>query len=226
MLLGARQFFERRGGGWQNPYVTDGLVAMWDGIENAGWGVHDANATTWYDLSGNGYNLELRNNAAFDANSLVTADRNNVTALLSSKLPYSTIEVCAFFDASRNSSALVCFGNSITDVRLFCIMPTTIQARSGQYVLDIDTSPKSTWSATYDSSSIPSYYVNGGLKTGTLTSNVWSVRSGNFGLSGANNYNQYNFVGNYYNVRVYNRALTPAEIAANYAIDKARFNLP
>ena len=51
MLLGARQFFERRGGGgWQNPYVTDGLVAMWDGEWNAGGGVHDAAATTWVDI--------------------------------------------------------------------------------------------------------------------------------------------------------------------------------
>ena len=31
-------------------YVQDGLVAMWDGIENAGWGVHDNNATNWVDL--------------------------------------------------------------------------------------------------------------------------------------------------------------------------------
>lgn len=31
-------------------YVQDGLVAMWDGIENAGWGVHDSNATVWKDL--------------------------------------------------------------------------------------------------------------------------------------------------------------------------------
>lgn len=30
-------------------YVQDGLVALWDGIENAGWGVHDPNATTWCD---------------------------------------------------------------------------------------------------------------------------------------------------------------------------------
>jgi len=25
---------------------------MWDGIENAGWGVHDENATIWVDLVG------------------------------------------------------------------------------------------------------------------------------------------------------------------------------
>ena len=38
---------------WVNPYVTDGLVAMWDGEWNAGGGVHDPNATVWKDLVGN-----------------------------------------------------------------------------------------------------------------------------------------------------------------------------
>ena len=33
-------------------YVQDGLVAMWDGIENAGYGIHDTNATTWKNLIG------------------------------------------------------------------------------------------------------------------------------------------------------------------------------
>jgi hypothetical protein len=33
-------------------YVQDGLIAMWDGIENAGWGTHDPNATEWKDLMG------------------------------------------------------------------------------------------------------------------------------------------------------------------------------
>ena len=33
-------------------YIQDGLVAMWDGIENAGWGKHDENATNWVDLVG------------------------------------------------------------------------------------------------------------------------------------------------------------------------------
>lgn len=37
-------------GGWHNPYVTDGLVAMWDGEWNAGGGVHDHQAEEWIDL--------------------------------------------------------------------------------------------------------------------------------------------------------------------------------
>lgn len=31
-------------------YVQDGLIAMWDGVENAGWGVHDSSATVWHNL--------------------------------------------------------------------------------------------------------------------------------------------------------------------------------
>ena len=31
-------------------YVQDGLVAIWDGIENVGEGVHDSSAPTWVDL--------------------------------------------------------------------------------------------------------------------------------------------------------------------------------
>ena len=37
-------------------YIQKGLVACYDGIENAGAGVHDPNATTWVDLTGSGDN--------------------------------------------------------------------------------------------------------------------------------------------------------------------------
>lgn len=36
-----------------NPYITDGLIAMWDAEWNAGIGVHDPTAIIWKDLSGN-----------------------------------------------------------------------------------------------------------------------------------------------------------------------------
>ena len=35
-----------------NPYVTDGLIAMWDGEWNVGLGIHDSSSTTWVDLVG------------------------------------------------------------------------------------------------------------------------------------------------------------------------------
>lgn len=33
-------------------YIQDGLIAMWDGIENVGYGVHDDTSTVWVDLAG------------------------------------------------------------------------------------------------------------------------------------------------------------------------------
>lgn len=37
-----------------SEYVQDGLVGLWDGIENSGDRSHDDQATVWKDLSGNG----------------------------------------------------------------------------------------------------------------------------------------------------------------------------
>lgn len=33
-------------------YISDGLIAMYDGIENVGLGTHDESATIWVDLIG------------------------------------------------------------------------------------------------------------------------------------------------------------------------------
>ena len=47
-------------------YMQDGLIAMWDGIENAGWGLHDPNAMVWKDLSPSSFNL-TNQQGAFDS---------------------------------------------------------------------------------------------------------------------------------------------------------------
>ena len=36
----------------KDRYVTNGLIAMWDGDDNQGTGAHDPSATTWVDLTG------------------------------------------------------------------------------------------------------------------------------------------------------------------------------
>ena len=42
-----------------DSYVRRNLVALWDGIDNAGAGVHDDSTTVWKDLSGNGFDGAL-----------------------------------------------------------------------------------------------------------------------------------------------------------------------
>ena len=102
-----------------------------------------------------------------------------------------------------------------------------MQTFNGEYQITFGeaVSPYNTWAGVHDDSQhIP--YVGGAVATGTYSTNNWSRRDGSFGLSGSSNYAIYNFVGNYYCVRLYSRALTAEEIARNYNIDKARFNLP
>ena len=226
MNLASRTGAWAKSGYTAKDYVQDGLIDMWDGIENAGWGIHDSSATTWKDLVGDN-DLVLQNTAHFDANSLVSADKNKLTALCSARLPYASIEVCAFSDASRNSSGLVCFGNSVDDKRIFICTVKSIQTYTGNYQIKLTTpvDPKCSWAGVHDGNQHDAY-IRGALASGTKSTNNWSVRDGTFGLSGSSNYVAWNFVGAYYSVRLYSRALTADEIAANYAIDKARFNLP
>ena len=67
-------------GAKKNPYVTKGLVAMWDGEWNAGLGKHDAKASKWKDLVGksdcdpvgtpkfSGNSVELDGNSCWNIN--------------------------------------------------------------------------------------------------------------------------------------------------------------
>lgn len=54
MLIGERVGLNNgKESGWINPYVSDALIALWDGEWNAGPGKHDPNTLKWVDLSGN-----------------------------------------------------------------------------------------------------------------------------------------------------------------------------
>ena len=59
--------------GWTaHSYVQKGLKASYDGIENAGTGVHDSTSATWKDLTGNGYDGTLASTVSWESNCWVT----------------------------------------------------------------------------------------------------------------------------------------------------------
>lgn len=60
--------------GWKNPYITNGLIGMWDGEWNAGGGIHDSNSMIWKDLSPTKCDLYLTDGVRVD-NNFVTADQ-------------------------------------------------------------------------------------------------------------------------------------------------------
>ena len=241
--------------GWRNPYVTDGLVAMWDGEWNAGPGKHDPNATVWKDLVGsNDLSIENRPYAYFVDNHLVVDDRNGIyntrnpetlirikfnemsdvladyRATHESVLSYdyngeggngfsfmfggfcgSVLTVGAY---GSNSSMNVCcmFNNSTYGIRYFYINNHGIGGFGKKVCMSCATS-----------STNNDVHINGVPVTQDAT---WSD-SGTFR-------NELRFfqlekkkaISSLYNYRVYSRILTPEERAANYAVDKARFNLP
>ena len=87
-------------------YVQDGLVAHWDGIENAGAGVaHDPAATTWKDLVG-GREFTLT------AGVTVNDDRLTFPGNASSYGNLSEADTAATFGLATNGTVEIVYASS------------------------------------------------------------------------------------------------------------------
>ena len=218
MLIGARQaFFDDDLSA--KSYIQDGLIAMWDGIENDGFGVHNPNATVWKDLIGTRHlgasQISFEDDCAVFNGNEIFESGGTFSMTLAEVVFYST------------SGGIVYMTNTTTGNRIWA---------NGDHIginyyydgtaIRHDWSGKKTSVSTGNpggaSVSAAHTFVNG--KAPTLDSNVpspyGSVYTGGARMGAAS------FVGKIYCVRQYNRALTADEIAINHAIDKARFNLP
>ena len=200
-----------------HDYVQDGLIAMWDGIENAGWGIHDPNATKWLDLIGGG--LSVDSGATFEDDCILFESASSF--ILHSDNMYQTSEVVFrpadetqmnAFMSMRYRSAIGSMTN-LVGVGLYQSVPFG-KSVAGEII---------STSVSYDegSSTAKNPYVNG--RSGTMTSGNWSNPvSASWRIGGACSKQ---FKGRVYSIRIYNRQLDNSEILANYAIDKERFGL-
>lgn len=225
------------GGGWRNPYVTDGLVAMWDGEWNAGRGRHDPNATTWKDLVGSadmtmntstftgwewtgnavsideseiGYQVAVTNNAA------LMGLLNNASAF--------TLEMFAVKDGTGTAYAdryVRTDGNTILVMSYRTNRVIGFYSNGNQnYVLASNINILSPFLAScVQTPTSKQLYFNGVLAAEELSA-FGDVAWRNFWLA-----SQAGAPRRIFCVRLYNRALSAAEVAANYAADQARFNL-
>ena len=235
MLLGARQFFERRGGGgWQNPYVTDGLVAMWDGEWNAGGGMHDANVGA-VNLAGSAELVFPTNLAnwsmgakSFDLSLIYHTDlkgRLTIPANTFAMSQFST-EICL----SRESDSTGEFGlvqdgvSFLTELNgastaLFRAYNSggglTINAQPN---VGATTSPK-TLAFTYDGTTAR-FYANGTQSTSAAMALRAAFNAGLVRIGSAYLYNS----GSIYSFRIYNKALSAQNVADNAALDQTRFS--
>lgn len=228
MMLAARGIFlaaRRNRKPTARSYVQDGLIAMWDGVENAGWGVHDPNATTWKDLIGSD-DMSFNLAPTVDADGFVYPNGGYSSSSIARTLNAYTIEICGDLRPK---------GVTSNDVFSFQRKNATDSLHGVQYFI-IQKNPNYFYAPV---SNVPTVYSTVALAVDNGTTGV--SFAGGVRLSGNNSLyvaDSVYVIANslrtrtvnskarkFHNIRLYSRALTAAEIAANYAIDKERFGL-
>ncbi len=212
-------------------YVQDGLIACWDGIENAGAGVHDGSATVWKDVKG-GYEFALTGVTVND-------DRMTFSGSTSSYGTLSAADTTSSFVVASNGTMEIVY-RSDTGAGTQVLLQSTDSSGlafgifSGNNIILRSSSSTAAQmlpftsgantncvSVFYTSRAPVSAVVNGG-KMALSGSNYWGY-PGTTTVIGKRASNVSGFLGSIYCIRLYNRHLSDEEIAANYEIDQKRF---
>lgn len=240
MLLAARASFAiPRARRWTNPYVTDGLIAMWDGEWNAGPGVHDPNATTWKDLVGGVEAYASTSSAKFlFAQNVCRCDLSSINSSFGVLVAYllgdvglSVRQIDVVYSSSSSSSCAPLCLSGISSRQFLCANVGGLIGQVGysQFgATNVSVTQLHAYSVVLTGGwpIMSAAFADGqsldisGYKTAITQYQPYS--QGRIFLGYKNNQNN---VLDLANVRLYSRALTAAEIATNNAIDKARFNL-
>lgn len=232
--------------GWKNPYVTEGLVAMWDGEWNAGGGVHDAAATVWKDLSGHNKDFSWQNGTSGlswadnyielsnsnKADSVKIASVSNVTGLTAGAERTCELVMSfkwVFLDNPANVQAPFYMNGAAFPSGRYngYIVPFVSQRGNDRYIAFGQTRfllgewEIASASIAQAPASPCSIHCNGDVDT--VTANYQGFTSEEYDGASINLASRAD--ARLYSIRLYSRALTAEEIAANYAVDKQRFNI-
>ena len=223
-----------------HSYVQKGLVACYDGIDNAGTGTHDPTAATWADLSGNGFDGTLASNLGWAADGWTNAvDGSGVqvgTRLADAlSLGAFTIQFAcvparddvrqAFFSDYANQNGTIAVEHNDGDtsagrLRLF---------RDGNprySVLSPVVIPKDAFSSvSVSATQTEQAYWRNGAEAWTNDAVFAAAAAGFPSVIGGDTYRaNMAFRGVFHAFRAYNRALPEAEVKVNAAIDAIRFD--
>lgn len=229
-------------------YIQDGLILHFDGAENVGYGKHDATATVWKNLVGNGVNFNVysqpnwgENYAQFDSvnNGFYTDVTDIFEANFRSRL--FTMEVVVYMPKNGPSKFLNYGGGQSNDTgekRVWLLGTSMDPTRVGGNAIYVGAQTLSY--GTLPQSGTLRAIANDTLLTMQYQTTSGSVkRSATIADAGESGYKRF-FVGyrnNYppdgpmaqgqriYSIRVYTRPLTEEELAHNFAIDKERFGV-
>ena len=222
---------------WQKcPYVKDGLIAWWDGIWNAGVGIHDASATVWRDLVGD-RQIVPATRVTFGANCLIFPSNGGLpggSARDVTSLPATQVEIVFAVDgigADTYGEALVLTipdGSARYGLAIQEYGPNVYFTMKGGRILTTmyvtEATPTSVSYTRANPASISGWTVWQDGQTLALRRQSIDIGVETYFAVGGRGGGK-RLIGRIHCIRLYNRALTDAEVAANYAVDAERFNL-
>ncbi len=230
-------------------YVQQGLVAQYDGIDNAGYGTHDSSATTWVDLTGNGNNGTVdshvvwgNNGWSVNTNCKPITLGNGISAVTASG-EFTIQFACTPQKGQNGTGGRQCFFSQYisgvngigiehngvvnkNELRLFS-SPVDGSAYSTSDPIATNVWAQGTVTASDDLTNI-GFWKNGSKMSSTATktftkktytSNCTSIIGGE-----PNTGRDMAFRGIYNAFRIYDRVLTTEELKINAAVDAIRFN--
>lgn len=221
------------------PYATNGLIAYWDAVWNAGLGVHDSATSTWIDLSTNHFDATQRVATGWSwTNDAYVAEGANwqgflvpsgFTALFDAARGGHTIEIISSMSATRRMTIFGAYAYYSVNFEYF---PLNGQPSFRWYYNSTPSqtftvpTPTNRQSFAVVSSSTGTYgYMNGALMAQNTTNAYVSTNRGSFVIGGEPARNTMSMAGEICAIRVYDRPLSQAEIAHNVAIDAVRFGI-
>lgn len=219
----------KKSGPTARDYVQDGLIAMWDGIENAGWGTYSAEVTTWVNLVDESNGAVLNGDAHWTEDFSLECSRGGFAEFSKATIPIGQVEIVMNWRGISGNSILAwdknMSGYSVTSYNGVGYQGDRGWGATPRIPLLDVVGKKVNISLSHPTFGTPDVYLSG-LKLKDVNSFTSSNGDGYRAINGNwNNTNQRRGIGNYYSVRVYNRVLTADEVAANYAVDKERFGL-
>lgn len=245
------EFAHRRGDGvrdLRHRYVNDGLIALWDGEDNQGTGVHAPGATDWVDITGRHAPLQFEALPTVNANNYdlsagggwIENSADIATAVLEGN---ATIEIVCevselvhdgaiFALVDGNGSRIAWARTGSGDSGCLGVVGSVDYCSSTAYDPwpNIDTSLNARATYSFDfAAEVCSIHKNGAENPAASVVNKkvsGDASSAYFSLGrriSAQGKSPAVSKIKIYSVRVYNRRLSAAERAANHAVDEARF---
>ena len=213
-------------------YVQDGLVACWDGIENAGANTHNPSATVWKDLVG-GYEFTLTGVTVED-------DRMTFAGSTSSYGTLSATDTTSTFVAAKNGTMEIVYVCCSTSLSVLLQSTAESGLAFGLYnassiithsASSEDRKPLISFTSGTTTNSVSVRFTSGGPVSAIANgeskslsgSNYWGSPDASMTFIGKRASDAAAFSGSFYCIRLYNRQLSNDEIAANHALDVKRF---